>query len=111
MIPWQEELLYKLEDPQIIEYDDLGTSTKIAMHDSIQTDKISIVKESWNPKIVESYTPIAANVKPGTTVTWTNNDMVVHTVTEQESESFDSGFIQAGSEWQYTFEESGGYSY
>lgn len=57
---------------------------------------------SWNQDITESYAPIAVKVESGTTVTWTNDDIVVHTVTEQESESLDSGFIQAGAEWQHT---------
>jgi hypothetical protein len=80
MIPWQEELWYKLEDPQIIKYDDLDSigatvSTTHVMH----ADKVSIVKDSWNPKIEESYAPIAIQAKPDTTVTWTNDDAVVHT--------------------------------
>ena len=50
-------------------------------------------------------------VEPGTTVTWINDDNVVHTVTEQESESFDSGFIQAGGDWQHTFDDAGEYNY
>ena len=112
MIQWQEDLLYKLEDPQIITYDDLGSAGEgISTHDAASADKISIVKDSWNPKIIESYAPIAVKVEPGTTVTWTNDDSVVHTVTEQESESFDSTFIQAGADWQYTFDESGEYNY
>ena len=36
---------------------------------------------------------------------------MVHTVTEQESESFDSGFIQAGGDWDYTFDDAGEYNY
>jgi len=112
MIPWQEDLLYKLEDPQIITYDDLGSAGEgIPTHNAVSADKVSIVKESWNPEITESYAPIAVKVESGTTVTWTNDDIVIHTVTEQESESFDSGFIQAGASWDYTFDNSGEYNY
>jgi len=112
MIPWQEELLYKLENPQIIQYDDLGSVGEgIATEDAVHADKVSIVKDSWNPEIVESYAPIAIKIEPGTTVTWINDDTVVHTVTEQEPESFDSGFIQAGADWQHTFDNSGEYNY
>ena len=100
MIEWQEDLLYKLEDPQIITYDDLGSAgVPISTHGAVSADKVSIVKDSWNPKIVESYAPIAVKVKPGTTITWTNDDIVVHTVTESDSILFDSGFIQAGAKW------------
>jgi len=83
----------------------------IATHDAVSADKVSIVKDSWNPEITESYAPIAVKVEPGTTVTWINDDFVVHTVTEQEFELFDSGFIQAGAEWQHTFDDSGEYNY
>jgi len=44
-------------------------------------------------------------------ITWTDDDIMVHTVTEQESGSFDSGFIQAGANWDHTFDESGEYDY
>ena len=109
MIKWQEDLIKSLEAPQIISYENLGeviTSDAI----KIETDKVSIVKESYNPEIVESYNPTAVEVNSGTTVTWTNDDFVAHTVTDIE-DSFDSGFIQAGSTWSYTFEKSGDWGY
>ena len=77
----------------------------------MSADNVSIVKDSWNSEITESYAPIAVKIESGTTVTWTNDDVVVHTVTDQESGSFDSGFIQAGADWQQTFDDSGEYSY
>ncbi len=76
----------------------------------VQTDKVSIVKNSWNPEVTESYAPLAIEILAGTTVTWTNNDGVVHTVTETESK-FDSEFIQAGSDWKFKFENEGEYGY
>ena len=111
MIPWQEDLLYRLENPKIIQYDDLGSGDMVITAEAIQTDKVSVVKDSWNPEITESYSPIAIQVQSNTIVTWINDDSVVHTVTEQESESFDSGFIQSGVEWQHTFDKAGEYSY
>ncbi len=76
----------------------------------IETDKVSIVKESYNPEIVESYNPTAIQINSGTTVTWTNDDFVAHTVTDT-GDLFDSEFIQAGSTWSYTFEKSGEWDY
>ena len=112
MISWQEDLLYELEDPQIITYEDLGAAgVPISTHDAVHADKISIVSDSWNPDITESYAPIAVKAEPGTAITWINDDIVVHTVTDQEPNSFDSGFIQAGAEWNHTFDESGEYNY
>jgi len=112
MIEWQENLLRELEKPQIIEYDDLGSEGIVIGSDipKVQTDKVSIVKNSWNPEITESYAPLAIEVLAGTTVTWTNDDSVVHTVTETENK-FDSEFIQAGSDWKFKFENEGEYGY
>jgi len=111
MIEWQENLLRELENPQIIEYDNLGIDdikgTDIPL---VQTDKVSIVKDSWNPDITESYAPLAIEISAGTTVTWTNNDGFVHTVTERENK-FDSEFIQGGSDWTFKFENEGEYGY
>jgi FtsP/CotA-like multicopper oxidase with cupredoxin domain len=109
MIEWQEDLIMSLEQPQIISYENLGESTTIDAA-KVSTDQVSIVKESYNPDIVESYSPLAVQVNSGDTITWTNDDFVAHTVTDIK-ESFDSGFIQAGSTWSHTFEESGEWDY
>ena len=109
MIKWQEDLIKSLEQPQIISYENLGESTTIDAT-KISTNQVSIVKDSWNPDVVESYDPQAIEVNSGTTVTWTNDDFVAHTVTDNEK-SFDSGFIQAGSTWSYTFEKSWEFDY
>lgn len=109
MIEWQEDLIRSLEQPKLITYDNLGESPVINAH-KVKTDKVAIVKDSWNPKIIESYDPIAIEVDSGTTVTWTNEDFVIHTVTDDEN-TFDSGFIQAGSTWRYTFDEPGELDY
>ena len=109
MIEWQEDLIKLLENPQIIKYDDLGES-KIKDVAKIKTNEVAIVKDSWNPDIVPSYDPVAIEIKSGTIVTWTNEDFVAHTVTDKEL-SFDSGFIQAGNTWDYTFEKKGEFDY
>ncbi|MDH5657798.1 MAG: multicopper oxidase domain-containing protein [Nitrosopumilus sp.] len=109
MIKWQEDLIMSLEQPQLISYDNLGEST-IGETEKIQTDKVIIVKDSWNPDIVESYDPLGIQVNSGITVTWTNDDFVAHTVTDKKL-SFDSGFIQAGNTWSYTFDNKGELDY
>ncbi|ABX13250.1 multicopper oxidase domain-containing protein [Nitrosopumilus maritimus] len=109
MVEWQEDLIRTLEQPQLISYENLGESAAISS-EKVSADKVSIVKDSWNPEITESYDPIAIQVDSGTTVTWTNDDSVVHTVTDNEN-SFDSGFIQAGNTWSYSFDNPGEFDY
>lgn len=47
----------------------------------------------------------------GTTVTWTNNDSVAHTVTQSGGEGFQSGKMDAGATFSYTFTEAGTFDY
>ena len=50
-------------------------------------------------------------VQVGTTVTWTNNDEgQMHTVTAADG-SFDSGFLETGDTFSYTFEDAGEFEY
>lgn len=60
-----------------------------------------------------AYSPANITVNSGSTVTWTNNDSVDHTVTSQAGEnySFDSGIISPDGTYQYTFDNVGTYSY
>ena len=45
-------------------------------------------------------------VTAGTTVHWTNDDSVIHTVTARDG-SFNSGVMQTGAEFSLTFDEAG----
>lgn len=49
-------------------------------------------------------------VAAGTTVTWTNRDAMVHTVSADDG-SFSSGAIRPGAAWSATFSEPGTYPY
>ena len=57
------------------------------------------------------FQPNALQVKAGTTVTWTNNDTAAHTVTSDTSGVFDSGPINAGATFQFTFSQAGTFTY
>ena len=57
-----------------------------------------------------AYVPGIVEVSEGGTVTWTNLDSVDHTVTAFD-DAFDSGTIEPGSSWSYTFAVEGDYDY
>jgi len=49
-------------------------------------------------------------IPAGTTVTWTNNDPLVHTVSADDK-SWDSGAIEPGKSWSHTFTQPGAYAF
>ncbi|MEZ4505151.1 MAG: cupredoxin family copper-binding protein [Thermomicrobiales bacterium] len=58
------------------------------------------------------FNPATTEVKVGDTVTWTNNDSTPHTATQKPSGSgFQSGTLQPGDSFSYTFETAGTYDY
>jgi len=57
------------------------------------------------------FQPAQLQVKAGTTVTWTNNDTAAHTVTSDTTGVFDSGAINAGATFQFTFDQVGTFPY
>ena len=62
--------------------------------------------------VLQSYLFLAdtVRVRPGTTVTWVNEDEAVHTVTAQDG-SFDSGRLGLGARFSHTFAQPGRYEY
>lgn len=59
-----------------------------------------------------AYSPAALTVKVGDTVTWTNMDSAPHTVTVTDGPvKFDSGNLEEGDSFSYTFKKAGTYSY
>lgn len=66
------------------------------------TLEIAIVNFSFSPKEV--------TIKKGTTVTWTNQDSVIHTATS-DTGVFDSGNLSQGQSFSYTFSTAGTFPY
>jgi plastocyanin len=59
-----------------------------------------------------SFTPSTLEVRVGDTVTWTNNDAVPHTATQDPAGSgFQSGTIASGGSFSHTFEDAGEFAY
>ncbi len=60
--------------------------------------------------VYRSYQPAQLTVLAGQTVTWRNSGLGPHTVTS-DSGQFDSGALQAGATFSYTFSAPGTYAY
>ena len=58
-----------------------------------------------------AYVPPQLTVATGTTVTWTNQDDVEHTVSSDDGSAFDSGAIAEGGTFQFTAGAPGTYTY
>ena len=56
------------------------------------------------------FSPAPITVEPGTTVTWVNQGQAPHTVTHTGG-AFDSGTLQPGESYSYTFNQAGTYAY
>ena len=57
-----------------------------------------------------SFTPSSIMISSSLTVTWTNKDVIDHTVTSDDG-LFDSGNIKPNGTYSYTFTASGTFSY
>ncbi len=57
-----------------------------------------------------AFVPSTLTVTVGTTVTWTNQDSVTHTVTSNDN-LFNSGDITTGATFSHTFEQKGTFKY
>lgn len=79
---------------------------------SSSTVGVSIVDGAFNPSSSNHFVPSTITVVIGVnnTVTWTNNDYTIHTVTS-DSGLFNSGLLNNGNVWSYTFNTAGTYSY
>ncbi len=56
------------------------------------------------------FAPNRIEITAGTTVAWTNNDPLVHTITADDG-SWDSGAIEPGKTWVHTFTQPGEYAF
>lgn len=57
-----------------------------------------------------AFVPGTVEIAAGTTVEWTNNDPLSHSVTADDG-SFSSGLIASGNKWRHTFATPGTYTY
>jgi plastocyanin len=83
--------------------DESGTDMTQPADEAATTDAtVSIQDFAFNQATIE--------VAAGTTVTWTNNDTAPHTVTSVDN-TFDSGRLDRGATFSFTFDTPGEYAY
>ena len=58
-----------------------------------------------------AFAPANIVVDAGTTVTWTNDDSVPHTVTSDDGDELDSELLNPGDTFSHTFDTPGAYAY
>jgi len=94
-----------------------GTTTTTEVAADVE---IEITVDAFLPENVETaFSPRELSVPAGTTVRWVNGDAMLHTVTSGESDGtvgtadgrFDSGFLEPGDSFTFTFTEPGTYRY
>ena len=85
----------------------------------MQSTQVSIARGSASPgceKTNECYLPHSVSIKTHSSVTWTNDDLSVHTATsgipsDGPNGIFDSGLISPGKTFTNQFDEEGTFDY
>jgi amicyanin len=84
---------------------DNATGATAAKTDQGDSNAVSVNIENF------AYQPSELTVKKGTTVTWTNSDSVIHTVTSTDGRFSSSGDLGKDATHQAQFNEIGTYEY
>ena len=93
-----------------------GEETEVSLYllpDRLQTERVAAPGETTMIDIVNdtSFAPSMTEVSAGTTIIWKNTSEVAHTVTGDDLEFNDSGIIDPGQTFAYTFVVPGTYAY
>ncbi len=75
------------------------SATSPGQHDTVE---VRIVDFAFEPATI--------TVSPGTTVVWTNVGPTAHTTTSRQR-LWDSGILQKGASYRFTFDKPGAYDY
>jgi plastocyanin len=77
------------------------------------TVRVNILQGAGSDMANNGYYPANIRVVIGVnnTVTWVNQDDSPHTVTAKDGKAFDSGALNPGGIWTYTFTQPGTYAY
>ena len=88
------------------------TTTRQAEPTPVTTAPVTTTPAPVSVDIKSStFVPVTVGISKGTTVMWTNDDGVQHTVTSVPQGAFDSGPIDPGKTYSYTFNQAGTFEY
>ena len=85
------------------------TTTIIPVHS--QGDSVYIVPRAADPNNDQSFVPQFISMPIESTVSWTNDDSIQHTITSDEEGLFFSGPISPGDTFDNTFDTPGEFGY
>lgn len=86
----------------LIRVRDASGNVPAASDTAVSVSEITIASLAFDPSQVA--------VAPGTTVTWTNEDTVPHTVSAVDG-AFDSGILDPGATFSFAFDQPGNFTY
>src|ERR1044072_88154 len=110
-------LIWVLAIPIVVIVASPGIFYQNPVYAQTTTASVSIVQGSSSPTISKPYDPSPLTVKAGTSVTWTNKDSSIHTVTSGLPEKgdvgtlFDSSLISPGNTFLHVFDKQGTFDY
>ncbi len=123
--PWIKNTALWYGEDSISETEFLNAIKFLIENDVIVLDEVvsgnpnsSVLIPNGNYDIASTgfYIPLNIEVTPGTTVEWTNDDSVPHTIQSLNEKGeiiglFNSAPLQTGEKFEYTFDEPGLYTY
>lgn len=90
----------------------VDTTVPVASADDSESSGEALMGEGEQVTIASfKFAPATLTVKKGTTVTWTNQDSVGHTVTSDAGSELDSELLEKGASYSHTFDTVGTFAY
>lgn len=117
-ITWGSSWSHRFLKPGTFEYHCANhsheTATLVVEGPPIKEDQgpkeVRMVEPDPNDKDSYAFDPADVTVETGTTVIWRNTGAQDHTATDDDG-AFDSGTVEPGGKWDFTFKKPGVYNY
>jgi len=116
----QPELFNVLQAATAATGGETSTVTTTIVSEAAVGAEVSIPEGAFDPaNAANAFDPLDLSITVGTTVKWTNDDALAHTVTSGISDGmvgtpdgfFDSGFLMPGDTYSHTFNDPGEFTY